>query len=237
MILSKNFYSRPTVKVAKDLLGQILVHETPQGTAAGRIVEVEAYLPQKDPGCHASRGRTPRNEVLFGPAGFSYVYLCYGNHFLFNVVTEREGVPGAVLVRALEPVKGAELMAKRRGPFREADLGLTNGPGKCVQALGINRGHNKMPVWKKPLYVKGAKRNEPVGVTTRIGITEGSELPLRFYLKGNPYLSVKPGADRPSPGKKKRQLIFTANATSRRREEPRTSGKTPGTLIRTDGEG
>ncbi|HTC22205.1 MAG TPA: DNA-3-methyladenine glycosylase [bacterium] len=206
MIFSKSFYSRPTTQVAKDLLGQLLVHETPQGTAAGRIVEVEAYLPKNDPACHASRGKTPRNEVMFGPAGHSYVYFCYGNHFMFNVVTEREGVPGAVLVRALEPVRGAGLMAKRRRNFDEADLGLTNGPGKLVQALGINRDHSKTPLWKKPLYLQAAKREEAVGVTTRIGITEGYEMPLRFYLKGNPYISVKPGLDRPSPGRK-RQLL------------------------------
>jgi DNA-3-methyladenine glycosylase len=206
MILSKSFYSRPTIQVAKGLLGQVLVHETPRGAAAGRIVEVEAYLPQNDPACHASRGMTPRNEVMFGPAGYAYVYFCYGNHFMFNVVTEREGVPGAVLVRALEPVKGAGLMARRRGNFDEADLGLTNGPGKLVQALGINRDLNKAPLWKKPLYLRAVKRAEPVGVTTRIGITEGSEMPLRFYLKGNPYISVKPGLDRPSPGRKKQLL-------------------------------
>jgi DNA-3-methyladenine glycosylase len=204
MILSQSFYRRPTVHVAKDLLGQILVHETPLGITSGRIVETEAYLPQNDPGCHAARGKTPRNEVMFGPGGFSYVYFCYGNHFMFNFVTEREGVPGAVLVRALEPVKGAELMAKRREKFGPEDFGLTNGPGKLVQALGLHRGHNKLPVFKKPLYVLAQKRKDPVAVTTRIGITEGSELPLRFFLKGNPYLSVKAGMDRPSPGKKKK---------------------------------
>jgi len=204
MILSQSFYSRPTVQVAKDLLGQILVHETPRGATSGRIVEVEAYLPKNDPGCHASTGKTARNEPMFGPAGHAYVYFCYGNHFMFNFVTEREGVPGAVLVRALEPVKGPDLMAKRRGKFGPRDLGLTNGPGKLVQALGIHRGHNQLPIFKKPLYVIGSKRKGVVGVTTRIGITEGSELPLRFYLKGNPYVSVKPGKDRPSPGKRKK---------------------------------
>ena len=204
MILSQSFYSRPTVQVAKDLLGQTLVHESPRGTVSGRIVEVEAYLPKNDPGCHASRGKTPRNEVMFGPAGYSYVYFCYGNHFMFNFVTEREGVPGAVLLRALEPLKGAELMARRREKFGPADLGLTNGPGKLVQALGLGREHNRLPLFKKPLYVLAADRKGAVGITTRIGITEGSELPLRFYLKGNPYLSVKPGMDRPSPGRKKK---------------------------------
>ena len=136
---------------------------------------------------------------------------------MFNFVTEKEGVPGAVLVRALEPVKGADLMSKRREKFGPEDLGLTNGPGKLVQALGIHRDHNQLPVFKKPLYVLAAKREEAVGVTTRIGITEGSELPLRFFLKGNPYLSVKAGMDRPSPGMKKK--ILTANAKTPRRKE------------------
>ena len=182
MILPQKFYARPTIQVAKELLGQILVNETPLGISSGRIVEVEAYLPKNDPGCHAARGKTPRNEVMFGPAGYSYVYFCYGNHFMFNFVTEREGVPGAVLVRALEPVRSADLMARRREKFEPEDLGLTNGPGKLVQAMGIDRSHNKLPVFKKPLYALAAKREEVVGVTTRIGITEGSELPLRFFI-------------------------------------------------------
>ncbi|HVZ80772.1 MAG TPA: DNA-3-methyladenine glycosylase [bacterium] len=204
MILPSSFYSRSTRQVARALLGQVLVHETPSGLAAGRIVEVEAYLPQGDPGCHAARGMTPRNEVMFGPAGHAYVYFCYGNHFMFNVVTEKQGVPGAVLVRALEPVKGEYLMARRRrGEVGQKNL--TNGPGKLAQALGLDRGQNRLPVFRKPLTILSAERREPVGVTTRIGLTEGSDLPLRFYLQGNPYVSVKPGLDRPSPGKKKQQ--------------------------------
>ena len=218
MIFPPKFYSRPTVAVAKDLLGQILFHETPEGTTGGIIVEVEAYLPKNDPGCHAARGMTPRNQPMFGPPAHSYVYFCYGNHFMFNVVTEREGVPGAVLVRALEPVTGPTLMAKRRGRLSENEFGLTNGPGKLVQALGIHRAHNQIPLWKKPLYIKAMKREQPIGTTTRIGITEGSELPLRFYLKGNPYLSVKPGQDRPSPGRKK-ILLLTSSAKAQRRQE------------------
>jgi DNA-3-methyladenine glycosylase len=210
MILSQKFYSRPTVQVAKDLLGQILVHETPQGVTAGRIVEVEAYLSKNDPGCHAARGMTPRNRVIFGPPGHAYVYFCYGNHFMFNVVTEREGVPGAVLVRALEPVRGSEWMAKRRG-FESDSRHLTNGPGKLVQALGVSRSHNGMPLWKKPLYLQEAKRETGIGVTTRIGLTVGWNLPLRFYLKDSPFISVKPGQDRPSPGRKKKLLAGAQN--------------------------
>jgi DNA-3-methyladenine glycosylase len=196
MILSRKFYARPTVKVARDLLGQILVHETPRGTTSGRIIEVEAYLPKNDPGCHAARGKTPRNEVLFGPPGHAYVYFCYGAHFLFNVVTEKDGTAGAVLVRALEPVEGMDLMGQRRR--HPAGFGLTNGPGKLVQALGIGREHNRAPIWKKPLYISKADRQETIEVTTRVGLNEGSELPLRFFLRGNPYLSVKPRVGRPS---------------------------------------
>jgi len=204
MILPKTFYARPTLQVAKQLLGQILVHETPEGTVSGRIVEVEAYLPTRDPGCHAARGKTPRNEVMFGPPGHAYVYFCYGNHFMFNFVTEKEGIPGAVLVRALEPLRGQEWMARWRGGRTPEDLGLTNGPGKLVQAMGIRREQNRQALWRKPLYVLRSKVKAAVGVTTRIGITEGSELPLRFYVKGSPYLSVPAGKDRPSVGRRKK---------------------------------
>jgi DNA-3-methyladenine glycosylase len=204
MILSRNFYQGSTRQIAKSLLGKILIHETPAGLSSGRIVEVEAYLPKNDPGCHAARGKTPRNSVMFGPPGHAYVYFCYGNHFMFNVVTEKEGVPGAVLIRGLEPLKGLELMIRRRGSLKSHELRLTNGPGKLVQALGIRREHNQHPVFKKPLYLIEGGRKEKIGVTTRIGLTEGSDLPLRYYLIGNPYVSVKPGMDRNSPGMKKK---------------------------------
>lgn len=204
MILSQTFYQRSTTQVSKALLGQILVHETPEGLSSGRIVEVEAYLPKNDPACHAARGKTSRNSAMFGPPGYAYVYFCYGNHFMFNIVTEKEGVPGAVLIRALEPVKGLELMVRRRARFEAHETGLTNGPGKLVQALGIQPENNKNPIFKKPLYLIESARKEKVGITTRIGLTEGADLPLRFYLQGNRYVSVKPGADRFSPGMKKK---------------------------------
>jgi DNA-3-methyladenine glycosylase len=167
---------------------------------------VEAYLPEKDPSCHAALGRTQRNGVMFGPAGRAYVYFCYGNHYMFNVVTEREGVPGAVLIRALEPLEGLGLMANRRG-LEASSRNLANGPGKLAQALGLGRAHNGLSLEKKPLYLKRARREGAIGVTTRIGITEGWNLPLRFYFKGTAYLSVKPGADRPSPGRKKKMRM------------------------------
>ena len=167
-------------------------------------MEVEAYLPKNDPACHAAKGPTSRNSVMFGPAGYAYVYFNYGNHFLFNVVTEKKGVPGAVLIRALEPVEGLPLMARRRKKEAAKPILLTNGPGKLTQALGIDRAQNQMSLVRKPLCLKeGGRPGDRVGVTTRIGITEGYDLPLRFYLKGSHYLSVKPGLDRPSPGRKK----------------------------------
>ena len=153
MILPSSFYSRPTTRVARDLIGQILVHETPEGIASGRIVEVEAYLPKRDPGSHAARGQTPRNSIMFGPAGFAYVYFCYGNHFLFNVVTEREGTPGGVLIRALEPVEGAGIMQSRR-PLAKPPL-VASGPGCLATAMGIDRQLDgvdlcgKGPFWRK----------------------------------------------------------------------------------------
>jgi len=205
--LFAEFFKRSTVDVAKSLLGCHLVHETPVGRTSGRIVEVEAYLPIRDPGCHAARGLTIRNRPMFGPPGRSYVYFCYGNHDLFNIVTEREGIPGAVLVRALEPVDGLELMARRRFHGKKRDLNLlTNGPGKLTQALDIHRmRHNEVDLMKGPLRLEHdrLKPGENIGVTTRIGITKGWELPLRFYIAGNLCLSVPSGKDRPSPGRKK----------------------------------
>jgi DNA-3-methyladenine glycosylase len=205
-MLPSSFFARPTVRVARDLLGCVLVHESPKGRTTGRIVEVEAYLPKDDPGCHAARGRTPRNEPMFGPPGRAYVYFCYGNHHLFNVVTEREGLPGAVLVRALEPLEGLGLMSRRRAvPLRgrRPVPALTNGPAKLVQALGLGKAHNRASLTTRRLHLERGPRREAVGVTTRIGITEGWEKPLRFYLVGNPYVSVPAGKDRPSPGRRR----------------------------------
>jgi len=207
--LTSRFFNRPTVKVAKSLLGTLLVHEERGRRTSGRIVEVEAYLPLADPGCHAARGLTQRNRPMFGPPGRAYVYFCYGNHDLFNVVTERDGVPGAVLVRALEPVEGIPRMLRRRGLLasdREAPIRIGNGPGKLTQALGIGRGrHNNADLLSGALFLEAGFRRpgEKVAETTRIGITEGWDLPLRFYLAGHPALSVPPGMDRPSPGRRK----------------------------------
>lgn len=190
-ILSRKFYQRDTVKVASDLLGKFLIHESKRGPASGKIVEVEAYLGENDPGSHASQGITPRNKVMFGQPGLVYVYFIYGNHFLFNVVTEEEGKAGAVLIRALEPLQGIELMQQRR---KCRDMGmLTNGPGKLAQALDITKEHNGSDLTKGPLKIINDGRGEKVEIISspRIGIKKGSEKLLRFSLANNVFVSKK----------------------------------------------
>lgn len=189
-VLPRQFYARDTVQVARELLGHVLVHHTPEGITAGKIVETEAYL-QGDPACHASRGMTPRNRVMFGPPGIAYVYFTYGMHYCFNIVTAGEGVGEAVLIRALEPLEGIPLMQSRRG--REKLHELCGGPAKLVQAMGIGRDNNGSDIVTGPLTVLGGEpvSGEMLVVTTRIGIKEGSDLPLRFYIKGNRYISKK----------------------------------------------
>lgn len=195
-VLPRAFFARPTVKVARALLGCVLHYRDSRGEVSGRVVEVEAYLPKNDPACHAAIGKTPRNQVMFQDAGRAYVYFCYGNYDLFNVVTEKIGVPGAVLIRALEPLKGTERMRKRRGlSRRQVEKNprlLTSGPARLTLAMGITRKLNGMPLWKPPLYFSMGYRPEAIGVTTRIGIQKGADLPLRFYCRGNPYVSYPP---------------------------------------------
>lgn len=191
-ILSPDFYVHDTTAIARALLGKLLIHETPQGTVAGRIVETEAYLAD-DPACHAHGGKkTPRTATMFGPPGTAYIYLVYGMHHCFNVVTGPEGIGEAVLIRALEPVCGIELMQACRNQL--ALHNLCSGPGKLVYAMGITRSLNAQSLMERPLYLAEPEA-EPakfkVVTTTRIGISKGTASPLRFYVKDNPFISKK----------------------------------------------
>ena len=179
---------------AQALLGAVLWHKTEDGITAGRIVETEAYL-FGDPACHASRGMTPRNAVMFGPPGRAYVYFIYGMHLCFNVVTRPKGMGEAVLIRALEPLEGVDLMRRRRKTTDERHL--CNGPSKLVMALGIRRDQNGEGLQRGNLRLLTAEsypgenaRNPPaIKASPRIGISAAKEWPLRFYFENNPFVS------------------------------------------------
>lgn len=177
-----------TAEVARRLLGSLVVSTVGGPEASGRIVETEAYLGCDDPASHAFRGRTPRNAAMFGARGTLYVYVSYGIHHCINVVTGEEGYPGAVLIRALEPVSGLDLMARRRGRATE----LCSGPGRLTQALGITMRHNGHRLSLPPvrLVARPARAAGEVGTSGRIGVSRAAARPLRFFLKGHP--AVKP---------------------------------------------
>lgn len=187
-VLPHSFYARPTLKVASDLLGKVLVHRTREGVASGVIVETEAYIGEDDPACHASFGRTARSEPLFGPPGFAYVYLNYGVHYLMNAVTEADGYPGAVLIRALQPLDGMALMKKRRAPDGRDidDHALCRGPGNLTRALGITLKDNRLDLAVSKLTIedRGIAVGE-IATGPRIGIRVAVERPWRYWVEGH----------------------------------------------------
>ncbi|HEX8133107.1 MAG TPA: DNA-3-methyladenine glycosylase [Actinomycetes bacterium] len=190
------FYLRPVLEVTRDLLGRLLVHRTPDGTSAVRLVEVEAYDGAgQDPASHAHRGRTPRNAVMFGPPGHLYVYFTYGMHWCANVVCAPEGVARAVLLRAGEPVLGAELMAARRPASRPRDL--ARGPARLCQALGLAGWANGADLHAGPVQLTAGwpVPDHRVAWTGRVGVTAAADRPWRALVAGDPHVS--PG--RPGP--------------------------------------
>jgi DNA-3-methyladenine glycosylase len=196
--LPRSFYAPSADIVAAGLLGHWLIHNGPSGLCGGEIVETEAYL-TGDPACHAFIGKTKRNQAMWGQPGYSYVYFIYGNHWCFNVVCQPPGTAEAVLIRALEPAFGLDLMCARRpvsNPYN-----LTNGPGKLCSAMEIDRRLDEIDlcdstsplfIARNPTLKSFLQKRGPAVTTTRIGITQAASLPLRFYLEGSPYISRRP---------------------------------------------
>ncbi len=191
-VLPRSFYDRPTLAVAGELLGKVLVHRTPGGVTAGMIVEVEAYVGEGDPACHAAPGPTARNAPLYGPPGLAYVYLNYGIHYLVNAVTEAEGHPAAVLIRALQPVEGIALMRTRRAPAggAVAEVDLCRGPGCLTCALGVTLTDNRRDLTSSRLVIE--ERGFGAGDVSwgpRIGIRVGTARPWRGWIADHPAVS------------------------------------------------
>jgi len=189
-ILDKVFYEKETVTVAKDLLGKLLVRSTRRGDMVGRIVEVEAYRGSDDPASHAYRGKTDRNYLMFGNGGYAYIYFIYGNHYCFNVTAKLGDYPGAVLMRALEPVEGINLMQMNRQVKDKKSL--TDGPGKLTKAMNITMRHNGVDLTKgEELFLCEPEEIENFTIvsTKRVGIRSGMDKLWRFYIKDNDFVS------------------------------------------------
>jgi len=190
--LPRSFYLRPTLVVARDLLGKLLVRRKDDCLRVGRIVEVEAYKDRTDPASHSYKGRTARNEIMFGKGGYLYVYFTYGMHYCANVVTEGEGRGCAVLIRALEPVGGIDEMARLRGVAPSDLRKLCSGPAKLCQALGIRRAENGADLCGTSIWIAFPEKPEQartIAKSQRIGISDGKDRLWRFYLGNSPYLS------------------------------------------------
>jgi len=205
-LLKTEFFNRDPRRVARALLGKLLVRKTPSGILAGRIVETEAYLGKGDAAAHAAAGRTARNSVLFGPPGHAYVYFIYGNHYCLNVSCLPDGVPGCVLFRALEPVAGIAQMAEARGIAAAKQPALekisflkkiASGPGRMTEALEITRmrdnGKSLVSARSDLRIVDDGYRVRRIVVTPRIGIVKSAEQPLRYFIAGNPFVSGRAG--------------------------------------------
>ena len=201
MTLPRSFYDRPTLDVARDLLGKVLVHNRRGVVTSGIIVEVEAYIGEDDPACHAAPGPTRRNAPLYGPPGYAYVYLNYGIHFMMNVVSEAEGSPAAILIRALDPLDGIAVMRQRRGramkgrrrvvdPVGLPDHDLCKGPGNLTMAMGITLAENRVDLTGARLFIEDRRLRVADAVWgPRIGIRVGTESPWRASVSAHPAVS------------------------------------------------
>ncbi len=193
--LTRAFYARPVLTVARECIGKVLVHRSPEGETAGRIVEAEAYRGPLDLAAHSSRGLTKRTAAMFGPPGHAYIYLLYGISWALNLVVARENEPHAVLLRALEPVRGIELMARRRR-MPAGSRQLTNGPGKLTMAMGITGALYGEDLCGGVLFLEDTDRPPArIGRSPRINVDYAGDWaarPWRFYERGNPYVSVRP---------------------------------------------
>lgn len=213
--LSPPYYTQPTLTVAQALLGKIVVRRLGNTTLAGKIVETEGYIASIDAACHAYTGQTPRNRSMFAGAGTVYVYVSYGMHMMLNIVTEPAGIAAAVLIRALEPVEGIETMRRHR--FPPLTLGkntpsltaIANGPGNLTKAFGIDRRSDGVSLPSPDFFIADAEPVSGITVTTRVGITKGIELPWRYLITGNRFVSkgkpsgsmvLKVGADAAASG-------------------------------------
>jgi DNA-3-methyladenine glycosylase len=185
--LTRSFYVRPTLTVARELLGKTIVFNHPAGIVAGDIVETEAYIGEDDPACHAAVGRTERNDVMYGRGGHAYIYFIYGMYHCFNIVTEKSDFPAAVLIRAVEPVAGEEIMASNSPAGTKI---MTNGPGKFCRAFGLTREQNCLSLTGPELYLIDRGNHSPeIQVSKRIGIKKGADKPWRFFDAGSKYVS------------------------------------------------
>ena len=221
--LSRSFYSRPTLMVARQLLGCVLSRRVDGQILRGRIVETEAYVGEEDLACHARAGITPRTEPLYGPPGFAYVYLTYGMHYLLNAVTEAQGRPAAVLIRAVEPLQGIEWMEEARG-LAERHL-LTSGPARLCRAFGLDLAWNRTDLCGTDLWIErgGSVGDSEVATSPRIGCqnvpSPWAAIPWRFYVAGSPHVT---------PGRRPRKLLMTSapKIGNNRRSSNAPSGRT-----------
>jgi len=186
--LKKQFYRRDTVTVAAKLLGKIIVKTEKNRILSGMIVETEAYKGKNDPASHSYNGITKRNYMMFEDGGKTYVYFIYGNHFCFNIVTEKKGTGSAVLIRAVEPLEGIDIMKKRR-PKAKDIYNLTNGPGKFCSAFGINKNHNGLDLTEGDIILINSLDKFRILKSRRVGIEKGNQLQYRFFINGNKFIS------------------------------------------------